>query len=137
MSANPTPSVGDELPPMVIESVDAEKMKTMAALLGDSNPIHWDVDTVRELGMGDQPVNQGPNNLGYVMNMLGHWAGGTERIQKIRVRFLDNVFAGDRLEAGGTVTTVGDDGTVDCDVWLARDGTHPVLAGTATLVLVV
>ena len=136
MSAFPTPSVGDELPPMVIESVDAEKMKTMAALLGDSNPIHWDVDTVRELGMGDQPVNQGPNNLGYVMNMLGDWAGGAERIQKIRVRFLDNVFAGDRLEAGGTVTIVGDDGTVECDVWLARDGTHPVLAGTATLVLV-
>lgn len=137
MSAFPTPSVGDELPPMVIESVDAEKMKTMAALLGDSNPIHWDVDTVRDLGMGDQPVNQGPNNLGYVMNMLGGWAGGAERIQKIRVRFLDNVFAGDRLEAGGTVTAVGDDGTVECDVWLARDGTHPVLAGTATLVLAV
>ena len=137
MSAFPRPSVGDELPSMVIESVDAEKMKTMAALLGDSNPIHWDVDTVRELGMGDQPVNQGPNNLGYVMNMLGDWAGGAERIQKIRVRFLDNVFAGDRLEAGGTVTAVGDDGTVECDVWLARDGTHPVLAGTATLELVV
>ncbi|WP_419928767.1 MaoC/PaaZ C-terminal domain-containing protein [Candidatus Poriferisocius sp.] len=135
MSEKPIPSVGDELPRMAIESVDAEKMKTMAALLADSNPIHWDVDTVRELGMGDQPVNQGPNNLGYVMNMLGDWAGGAEHIQKIRVRFLDNVFAGDRLEAGGSVTAVGDDGAVECDVWLARDGTHPVLAGTATLLL--
>jgi len=136
VSAIPTPSVGDELPRLVIQAVDAEKMKTMAALLADSNPIHWDVDTVRELGMGDQPVNQGPNNLGYVMNMLGQWAGGAGRIRHIRVRFLDNVFAGDRLEAGGTVTAVGDDGTADCDVWLARDGTHPVLAGTATLSLV-
>ena len=98
MSPSPRPVVGDELPRLVIESVDAEKMKTMAALLADSNPIHWDVDTVKELGMGNQPVNQGPNNLGYVMNMLGDWAGGAERIQKIRVRFLDNVFAGDRLE---------------------------------------
>ncbi len=135
MSAIPSPSVGDELPRLAIEAVDAEKMKTMAALLADSNPIHWDVETVRELGMGDQPVNQGPNNLGYVMNMLGQWAGGAERIRQIRVRFLDNVFAGDQLEAGGKVTAVGDDGTVDCDVWLARDGTHPVLAGTATLLL--
>ncbi|WP_420433192.1 MaoC/PaaZ C-terminal domain-containing protein [Candidatus Poriferisocius sp.] len=133
MTAIPSPSVGDELPRLAIEAVDAEKMKTMAALLADSNPIHWDVATVKELGMGDQPVNQGPNNLGYVMNMLGDWAGGAERIQQIRVRFLDNVFAGDRLEAGGTITAVGDDGTVDCDVWLARDGTHPVLAGTATV----
>ncbi|MDE0603384.1 MAG: MaoC/PaaZ C-terminal domain-containing protein [bacterium] len=135
MSTVPDPSIGDELPRLVIEAVDAEKMKTMAALLGDSNPIHWDVATVRELGMGDQPVNQGPNNLGYVMNMLGGWAGGAERIQKIRVRFLDNVFAGDCLEAGGTVTAISDDGTVECDVWLARDGTHPVLAGTASLIL--
>ena len=135
MNASHRPAVGDELPRLVIDSVDAEKMKTMAALLADSNPIHWDVDTVRELGMGDQPVNQGPNNLGYVMNMLGDWAGGAERIGQIRVRFLDNVFAGDRLEAGGTVTAVGDDGSVDCDIWLARDGTHPVLAGTATLLL--
>ena len=133
MSPSTRPAVGDELPRLVIESVDAEKMKTMAALLADSNPIHWDVDTVRELGMGDQPVNQGPNNLGYVMNMLGDWAGGAERIQHIRVRFLDNVFAGDRLEAGGTITAVDDGGNVECDVWLARDGTHPVLAGTATL----
>ncbi|MYH71405.1 MAG: protein dehydratase [Acidimicrobiia bacterium] len=135
MSPSPRPAVGVELPRLIIESIDAEKMKTMAALLADSNPIHWDVDTVKELGMGDQPVNQGPNNLGYVMNMLGDWAGGAERIQQIRVRFLDNVFAGDRLEAGGTVTAVGDDGAVECDIWLARDGTHPVLAGTATLLL--
>ena len=133
MSPSPTPVAGDELPRLVIESVDAEKMKTMAALLADSNPIHWDVETVKELGMGDQPVNQGPNNLGYVMNMLGDWAGGAERIRNIRVRFLDNVFAFDRLEAGGTVTSVGDDGLVECDVWLARDGTHPVLAGSAAL----
>ena len=85
--------------------------------------------------MGDQPVNQGPNNMAYVMNMLGEWSGGAERILRMRVRFLDNVFAFDRLEAGGTVTSVGDDGTVECDVWLARDGTHPVLAGTATVTI--
>ena len=133
MSPSPMPATGDELPRLVIESVNTEKMKTMAALLADSNPIHWDVETVKELGMGNQPVNQGPNNLGYVMNMLGDWAGGAERIRNIRVRFLDNVFAGDRLEAGGTVTSVCDDGMVECDVWLARDGTHPVLAGSATL----
>ncbi|WP_420638148.1 MaoC family dehydratase [Candidatus Poriferisocius sp.] len=133
MSTPPVPAVGEEIPRLVIESVDAEKMKTMAALLGDPNPIHWHVETVQELGMGDQPVNQGPNNMAYVMNMLGQWAGGTERISHFRVRFLDNVFAGDRLEAGGSVTSVSEDGSVECDVWLARDGTHPVLAGTATL----
>ena len=64
------PDVGDALSERVIESVDAEKMKTMALLLRDPNPIHWDVGSVRELGMGDRPVNQGPNNMAYLGGML-------------------------------------------------------------------
>jgi acyl dehydratase len=131
-------SVGDELPRRVIESVSAEKMKTMAALLGDPNTIHWDADDVRRLGLGDRPVNQGPNNMGYVIDMLTDWAGGPVSFRRMKVRFSGNVFAGDRLVAGGKVTAVrpGPGGRlVDCDVWLARDGTEPVLAGTATVLL--
>lgn len=130
--------VGDELPRRVIESVSAEKMKTMAALLGDPNTIHWDVDDVRRLGLGDRPVNQGPNNMGYVIDMLTDWAGGPHNVRRLKVRFLGNVFAGDRLVAGGEVTAVRDDPEgrlVDCDVWLARDGAEAVLAGTATVLL--
>ncbi len=130
--------VGDDLPQRVIESVSAEKMKTMAALLGDPNTIHWDVDDVRRLGLGDRPVNQGPNNMGYVIDMLTDWAGGPVSFRRMKVRFLGNVFAGDRLVAGGKVTAVHDDPEgrlVDCDVWLARDGTETVLAGSATVLL--
>lgn len=130
--------VGDELPERVIESVSAEKMKTMAALLGDPNTIHWDVDDVRRLGLGDRPVNQGPNNMGYVIDMLADWAGGPANFRRLKVRFLGNVFAEDRLVAGGKVTGVrpGSGGRlVDCDVWLARNGTEAVLAGTATVLV--
>ncbi|MXV90263.1 MAG: MaoC family dehydratase [Acidimicrobiia bacterium] len=130
--------VGDDLPEMIIESVSAEKMKTMAALLGDPNTIHWDVDDVRRLGLGDRPVNQGPNNMGYVIDMLADWAGDPANFRRLKVRFLGNVFAEDRLVAGGKVTAVRpspDGRLVDCDVWLARDGTEPVLAGTATVLL--
>ncbi len=123
-------AIGDELPQLVIERVDAEKMKTMAALLRDPNPIHLDPTVVVALGMGTAVVNQGPNNMAYVVNMLAAWAGGPDRIAKLRVRFLANVFSGDRLVAGGTVTGI-DGERVMCDVWLARDGTEPVLAGTA------
>lgn len=131
-------NVGDELPPRVIESVSAGKMKTMAALLGDPNTIHWDVDDVRRLGLGDRPVNQGPNNMGYVIDMLTDWAGGPAAYRRMKVRFLGNVFAGDRLVAGGKVTAVRqapEGRLVDCDVWLARDGTEAVLTGTATVLL--
>lgn len=130
------PQVGDELPQYVIDTVDSEKMKTMAALLHDPNPIHWDVDAVKALGMGDKPVNQGPNNMAYVANMLANYSGGIDRVKRLRVRFLANVFGGDRLVAGGKVTAVtasGSDYIVDCDVWLARNGDEPVVAGSATV----
>jgi acyl dehydratase len=129
-------SPGDALPELVIESVDPERMKTMAALLRDPNPIHWDVESVRALGIGDRPVNQGPNNMAYLVNLLAAFAGGFERVTALRVRFLGNVFAGDRLVAGGEVTGLDDDGrTVHCSVWLRRDGDpdDTVMAGTATV----
>ena len=142
MSAEPagpgSVRVGDELPTRVIESVSAERMKTMAALLGDPNTIHWDVADVRRLGLGDRPVNQGPNNMGYVIDMLTGWAGSPANFRRLKVRFGGNVFAEDRLVAGGTVTAVQrvpEGRLVDCDVWLARDGTEPVLSGTATVLL--
>ena len=137
-AAGRTVQVGDELPRRIIESVSAEKMKTMAALLGDPNTIHWEVADVRRLGLGDRPVNQGPNNMGYVVDMLAEWAGGPTNFRRLKVRFLGNVFAEDQLVAGGKVTAVrpsSEGQLVDCDVWLARNGTEAVLAGTATVLL--
>lgn len=131
-------SVGEVIPPVAVDGVDAEKMKTMAALIDDPNPIHWDVDAVRALGMGERAVNQGPSNLAYVMNALILWTGDATAIRRIRCRFNGNVFAGDHVVAGGRVTSVeatADDRLdVECEVWLERDG-HHVLEGTARLAL--
>jgi acyl dehydratase len=131
------PSVGDPLPEWTVESVDAQRMKTMAALLADPNPIHWDVDAVRSLGLGERPVNQGPSNMAYVANMLAAWAGGHEHLVSLRVRFLANVFAGDRLTAGGTVVALeptSDGSLATCEVWLRR-GEDTVLTGRAQVTL--
>lgn len=134
--------VGMELPSWEVAAVSAEKMKTMAALLCDPTPIHWDPEAVAALGLGERPINQGPLNMAYVMNMLAAWCGGYERLRRFRVRFLGTVFADDRLVAGGVVTAVRDEGGVrvaDCDIFLRRvttphrtDGTV-VLKGNATV----
>jgi acyl dehydratase len=130
----PDAEVGTVIAPWTLASVSAEKMKTMAALLDDPNSIHWDTEATAALGLGDRPVNQGPNNVGYVINMLAQWLGGTAAIKRLRLRFLTNVFAGDCLEAGGTVIARHVDGdvvTLTCDVWLVRSDGTTVLAGTA------
>jgi acyl dehydratase len=132
-------AVGTEVPPLTIDPVPVEPMKTVGALLNDSNPIHWDVETVKELGMGDRPVNQGPNNLAYVINMLVDWAGGDNAaVRRIQCRFLGNVFGGEAVTARGVVTGIreeGGDRLADLDVWLERSTEDRVLAGTATVAL--
>lgn len=132
-----TVAVGDELPPYEV-AVRAEPMKTVAALLADPNPIHWDVRLVGELGMGSQPVNQGPLNMGYVQTMLARWAGGRSRIADFRVRFLGNVFAGQVVRATGAVTGLRETPrgrTADCSVRLDVVDGPAVLEGTATVTL--
>jgi len=130
--------VGTELPVWEVPSVSAEKMKTTAALLADPNPIHFDVETVRALGMGARPINQGPLNMGYVMNAVTAWAGGPERLRRLRVRFRGPVQAGDHLRVRGTVTAVREEDGMrlaDCDVVLEVVGGEPAVTGTATVVL--
>jgi acyl dehydratase len=128
-----TIEVGQELPLLVIDSVDPEKMKLMAAILRDPNPIHYDAERVRELGMGDRTVNQGPSNMSYLLNMVADWAGGVEALRLADIRFLGNVFAGDRVECRGRVTEVDDEQglvTVEAE---ALVGDQPVLRGVVVV----
>ncbi len=131
-------SVGTELPVFEVDEVRAADMKTMAVLLRDPNPIHFDPDVVAALGMGDRVINQGPTNMAYVVNMLVAWAGDPARIRALKVRFLDNVRGGDHVVAGGVVTSVAGDGrhrVTECDIWLDVVGGPRVLAGSATVAL--
>jgi acyl dehydratase len=115
--------IGDGIPPWTMESVTPERMKTVAAILRDPTPLHWDRDATRELGLDGKLVNQSPINLAYVINMLIAWAGPT-CIRRLRAEFPLPVFDGDGVTAGGIVTHVeqkrGEDIAI-CDVWLDRD----------------
>ncbi|MDP7092546.1 MAG: MaoC family dehydratase, partial [Candidatus Thalassarchaeaceae archaeon] len=134
-------SVGSEFPYYDIGIVDAEKMKTMAILIQDPNPIHWDVEAVRRLGLGDKPINQGPNNMAYVVNALVSWVGGIEKFRNLKVRFLGNVYAGDRLTVVGSVADIDEvkgDTLATCDVQLVRGNIGDedvVMAGQASVIL--
>lgn len=136
-----TVKVGDPIPEWVMESVSPERMRTMAALLRDPNPIHWDRNAVDALplGLGKRTINQGPLGLSYMVNMLHDWAG-PGCIQRIVMTFpkaylvLDN----DQVIARGVITAVYEkDGLpmADCDIWLEKEEQGKLLEGTATVYL--
>lgn len=128
---------GTEIPALELV-VDPEKMKVMAALLADPNPIHFDPRALAALGMEERPVNQGPLNMGYLQTMLARWAGGRDRLLSFQVRFRGNVLAGDRVRASGTVTAVEDTDrgrVAACDISLEVLGGAVVLSGTADVII--
>jgi acyl dehydratase len=130
-------TVGDEIPAWDMPSVRPERMRTMAAILRDPNPVHWDPRVVAELGYGDHTINQGPLGLSYMVNMLHAWSGPTS-IRRIYMTFPLVVLDGDHIVARGKVTAVREeDGKryADCDIWLHREGSANPLEGTATVEL--
>jgi acyl dehydratase len=108
-------------------------MKAWARFLHDPNPIHLDPAVVRAKGLGDRVINQGPCNLAYIISMLQSAVPGSS-LESLDVRYVDNVYGGDAVEAGGKVTAKTGH-ALACDVWLKVDGRGPVVTGTATVLV--
>lgn len=127
-------AVGDSIPPWTMDSVDPARMKTMAAILRDPYPVHWDRSANERLGLGGRVINQGPLNLGYIVNMLHAWSGPGS-VRRLTVSFGRPVLDGDTVATGGTVVAldeVGGETHATCDVWLERDGER-IVTGSAVV----
>ena len=128
-------NVGDKIPDWLMESVSPARMRTMAAILRDPNPVHWDRETNARIGFGRRTINQGPLGLSYMVNMLHAWAG-PGCVTRLYMTFPLAVLDGDRITAQGVVTAVREGGGerfADCDVWRAREGSEHPLQGRATV----
>ena len=125
--------VGEQVAPFVIESVDAERIKTAAAILQDPTPTHLDPAVTRARGMGENLQTQGALNMTWFVEAAVRFAGGADRLLSFKVRFLDNVFAGDRFECTGTVSAVdANSGHAELELLATANG-RPVLGGTAVV----
>jgi acyl dehydratase len=126
-----------ELPGWKLGHVDAARMKTLALLLADPNPIHLAAAAARRLGVADRPVNQGPSTMAMAANMvLAAFPGA--RLVSLCTRLLGLVLAGDSVEGGGSVVEreiLDGQERVRCQVHLDVPGRGRVLEGEAVLVL--
>ena len=94
--------VGDSIPEWLMPSVRPERMRTMAAILRDPNPVHWDRNACDAIGFGKRTINQGPLGLSYMVNMLHAWAG-PGCVKRLYMTFPMAVLDGDRITASGTL----------------------------------
>ena len=125
---------GDVLPEKAGPDINKARIKMVMDAMDDVNPVHIDEELVKRMGLRGL-VNQGPSNLAYITNMLTEWTGDPDCVTRMKVRFHNLVVPGDQTIAGGKVTAVHDDGTVDCDIWLRlADGTI-MISGMATVAM--
>ena len=129
------PLVGSALTPFRVDSVSPGVMRDWAQFLHDPNPIHLDEAVVRAKGLGERVINQGPCNLAYIISMLqAALPGGA--LDWLDIRYVNNVYAGDAVEAGGTVIAVTPQAEATvcvCEIWLRADARGPVITGTASV----
>ncbi|TDV56235.1 MaoC family dehydratase [Actinophytocola oryzae] len=116
------------------EGADPGRIKVLALLLDDPNPLHYDPAAARSAGYTGL-LNQGPANLAMLANLLlAAFPGG--RVRRLSARFGGAVVAGAPLRATGRITAVDDqDGArlVTCEVRLESAGTA-VLTGEGVVV---
>jgi acyl dehydratase len=126
---------GETVGTLVVDPVPLAAMKTMAALLDDPTPIHYDAAAVRAAGLGQEPINQGTTNVGYLVELACRVGGGPDSLRSIDVRLHGSVFAGDRLRCTAEVLTVdAEAGLVELEL-TGKVGTRAVLGGRATVAM--
>ena len=119
---------GDELTPLVKEPVTRLQLVKYAGASGDFNPIHWDPDRGREMGL-DGVIAHGMLSMGF----LGQYAAGVagpRAIRRLKVRFGAMVRPGDVLTCRGVVRSVEGSRAV-VDVWAENANGETVTRGEA------
>ena len=121
--------MGEELTPFVW-TVGQADVRRVAEILHDPNPIHLDEAAARAVGLA-HPINQGPANLAYAVNMLSAAFPGGQLLD-IDSRYLANVPVGDTVRAEGAVLS-REDGIVTCEFRVINSAGQMAVAGTARL----
>ncbi len=132
-----TPQVGP-LPAWTRTPPSTADRRTVARVLDDENPIHIDGAAAAAAGLGSQAINQGPANLGYVVEML-HAALPDARLRRISTTFHRPVLEHDTITVQGRVDNVtrDPDGTtvVHCVAWLVVNDGSSAASAVAELVV--
>lgn len=122
-------SVGDSHAERLVEDLKRTQIVMYAGASGDYNPVHTDEVFTTEVAGYPSVFAHGMLTMGMTGKMLTNYVGDG-RLTEYGVRFTNQVFPGDTLDATATVTALAD-GIVDLDVSTVNQNGVEVLRGTA------
>lgn len=126
--------VGDAREQVLVENLSRTQIVMYAGASGDFNPIHHDEIFATKAAGYPSVFAHGMLTMGMTGRLLTDWLGDGV-LTEYGVRFVKQVWPGDTLTAKGTVTAVGDDGSVEIEVTTVNQNGEPVVAGRAKAVL--
>jgi acyl dehydratase len=116
-------AVGQELPTLE-RVVRPEDIRAYAEASGDRNPLHLDEEAARAAGFPGV-IAHGMFTMGHLGSCLTRWAGAAAAITHLRAAFRSPVMTGDRIVAGGRITSLdAASRRATLEVWVSveRDG---------------
>ena len=122
-------SVGDTHAERLVEDLKRTQIVMYAGASGDYNPVHTDEVFTTQIAGYPSVFAHGMLTMGMTGKMLTNYVGDG-RLTEYGVRFTNQVFPGDTLDATATVTEVAD-GIVALDVSTVNQNGVEVLKGTA------
>ncbi len=126
--------VGSNAPRIIVEDIERQDFVRYAGASGDFNPIHYDEPYARAAG-NETVFGPGMFTAGITLRVVTDWFG-VEALESFRVRFRSQLFPGETVSAGGTVTEIDrNEGVVDVELETATQNGETLLTGTATAML--
>ena len=122
-------NVGDTHAERLVDDLKRTQIVMYAGASGDYNPVHTDEVFTTEVAGYPSVFAHGMLTMGMTGKMLTNYVGDG-RLTEYGVRFTNQVFPGDTLDATATVTAVRD-GIVELDVSTVNQNGAEVLKGSA------
>lgn len=126
--------VGDSHAERVIDNLSRTQIVQYAGAAGDFSPIHHDEIFTVEVAKFPRVMAHGMIGMGVAGKVLSDYVG-PGRLTKFGVRFVDQIWPGDTLEAKATVTAIRQEAggnLADLSVVVVNQHGKEVVSGTAT-----
>ena len=99
--------VGEQLPE-VAETIERVDLIRYAGASGDFNPIHWNDDVARAVGLPGV-IAHGMFSMGVAARMISAFGDNPAAIKRLRVRFSAMIQPGQTLTVSGEVADIDGD----------------------------